>query len=134
MRRDDNNVAKEVMTMKGREETSRKAQTELDGQSAKRYERTPARTIARKEQRSMEKSRHDDRPRKEIISAKVSIIMLYACRLYLLHVAIVYVECDASNDEGDPYSRETRGQPEQNPVQCYRVDDDDVSIWRGIPS
>ena len=71
MRRDDNNVAKEVITTKG-EETSRKAQTEVDGQSAERSEKTSARTIARKEQRSLEKWRHGDRSRTGIGSAKVS--------------------------------------------------------------
>ena len=33
----------------GREETSRKAQTEVDGQSAERFETTPARSKARTE-------------------------------------------------------------------------------------
>ena len=55
----------------GREETPRKAQTEMDGQSAKRYERTPARYKARTEQRSMEKGSHDHRLGKGIRSAKV---------------------------------------------------------------
>ena len=58
----------------GRTETSRKAQTEVDGQSAERYERTPARPKALTEQRSMEKCSHGDRPLKWIRSAKVSII------------------------------------------------------------
>ena len=41
------------------------------------------------------------------------MIMLYAYRLYLLHVTIVYVECDASNGEGDPYGR-ARQEASQN--------------------
>ena len=56
----------------GREETSRKAQTEVDGQSAERFETTPARSKARTEPRSMEKGSHGDRPRTGIRSAKVS--------------------------------------------------------------
>ena len=44
----------------GWEETSRKAQTEVDGQSAERYERTPARYKARTELRSLEKGNHGD--------------------------------------------------------------------------
>ena len=48
MRRDDKNVAKQVNDEGGREETSRKAQTEVDGQSAEQYQRTPARSKARK--------------------------------------------------------------------------------------
>ena len=47
----------------GREETSRKAQTELDGQSADRFETTPARFKPRTEPRSMEKGNRDDRLR-----------------------------------------------------------------------
>ena len=49
----------------------RKAQTEVDGQSAKRYETTPARYNARTEPRSLEKCSHGDRPRKGIRSEKV---------------------------------------------------------------
>ena len=56
----------------GRAETSRKAQTEVDGQSAERFETTPARSKARTEPRSMEESSHGDRPRTGIRSAKVS--------------------------------------------------------------
>ena len=41
----------------GREETSRKAQTEVDGQRAERFETTPARPIARSAKVSM--SEHD---------------------------------------------------------------------------
>ena len=40
----------------GREETSRKAQTEVDGQSAERYETTPAQSKARTEQRAWRKA------------------------------------------------------------------------------
>ena len=40
-----------------------KAQTEVDGQSAGRLETTPVRSKARTEPRSMEESRHGDRPR-----------------------------------------------------------------------
>ena len=56
----------------GREETSRKAQTEVDGPSAERFETTPARSKARTEPRSMEKGNHGDRPWTGIRSAKVS--------------------------------------------------------------
>ena len=56
----------------GREETSRKSQTEVDGQSAGRSETTPARPRARTEPISMEKGNHGDRPRTGIRSAKVS--------------------------------------------------------------
>ena len=51
-----------------REETPRQALTEVDGQSAGRYERSKACT----EQRSLEKCRHGYRPQKRIRSAKVS--------------------------------------------------------------
>ena len=44
----------------GREETSRKAQTEVDGQSAERFETTPARSKARTELRSMEQGNRGD--------------------------------------------------------------------------
>ena len=57
----------------GSEETSRKAQTEVDGQSVvtvERFETTPARSKARTEPRSMEKGSHGDRPRTGIRSAK----------------------------------------------------------------
>ena len=71
------NVAKEVTFNSnndegGREKTSRKAQTEVDGQSEERYERTPGRYKARTEQRNLGKCSHGDRPRKGIRSAKVS--------------------------------------------------------------
>ena len=56
----------------GREETSMKAQTEVDGQSAKRSETTPALSRARTEPRGMAKGNHGDRPRTGIRSAKVS--------------------------------------------------------------
>ena len=59
----------------GWEETSRKAQTEVDGQSVKRHERTSARTKACTERRSMEKWSHGERPRKTIRSAKVSKVI-----------------------------------------------------------
>ena len=55
----------------GREETSRKAQTEVDGQSAEQFETTPGQPKARTESRSMEKGNHGDRPRTGIRSAKV---------------------------------------------------------------
>ncbi len=55
----------------GREETSRKAQTEVDGLNAERFETTPARPKARTEPIHMEESSHDDRPRTGIRSAKV---------------------------------------------------------------
>ena len=47
----------------GREETSRKAQTAVDGPSVERFETTPARSKARTEPRSMEKGSHGERPR-----------------------------------------------------------------------
>ena len=56
----------------GREETSRKAQTEVDGHSAERSETTPARSITCTEPRSMVNGNHGDRPRTGIRSAKVS--------------------------------------------------------------
>ena len=55
----------------GREETSRKAQTEVGGQSAERSQTTPARPKADPESRRMEKGNHGDRPRTGIRSAKV---------------------------------------------------------------
>ena len=55
----------------GREETSRKAQTEVDGPSAERIETTPARSKADTEPRRMAKGNHGDRPRTGIRSAKV---------------------------------------------------------------
>ena len=55
----------------GREETLRKAQTEVDGPSAERFKTTPARHKADTEPRSMEKGSHGDRPRTGIRSAKV---------------------------------------------------------------
>ena len=64
MRREDTNVAKQVNNNEGgREETSRKAQTEVDGQSAELSETTPARPRARTEPRRMEEGNHGDRPR-----------------------------------------------------------------------
>ena len=54
-----------------REETSWKAQTEVDGPSAERSETTQARPKARPEPRRMAKSNHGDRPRTGIRSAKV---------------------------------------------------------------
>ena len=73
MRREDTNVAKEVTTMKvgGKKDTSRKAQTEVDGQSAERFETTPALSMALTEPRSMKKDSHGDRLRTGIRSAKV---------------------------------------------------------------
>ena len=55
----------------GREETSKKAQTEVDGPSAERFETTPARPKAVTEPRRMEKGNHGDRPRTGIRSTKV---------------------------------------------------------------
>ena len=56
----------------GRKETSWKAQTEVDGPSAERFETTPGRPKARTEPRNMEESSHGDRPRTGIRSTKVS--------------------------------------------------------------
>ena len=56
----------------GREETSRKAHTVVDGQSAERFETPPARPKALTGPSSMEKGNHGDRPRTGIRSAKVS--------------------------------------------------------------
>ena len=64
-----------------REETSRKAQTEVDGQSAERYERTSAPYKACTEPRSLEKDSHGDRLRTGIRSAKVSTYSVEVCRL-----------------------------------------------------
>ena len=55
----------------GREETSRRAQTEVDGPSAERFETTPARPKTRPEPRMTEKGNHGDRPRPGIRSANV---------------------------------------------------------------
>ena len=55
----------------GREETSRKAQTEVDGPSAERSQTTSARPKAGTEPRRMEKGNHGDRHRTGIRSAKV---------------------------------------------------------------
>ena len=60
----------------GREETSGKAQTEVDGQSAERFETTPARSKARTELRITEKGSHGDRPRTGIKSAKASEVSI----------------------------------------------------------
>ena len=46
----------------GREETSRKGQTEVDGRNAERFETTLARPKARTEPRRTEKGSHGDRP------------------------------------------------------------------------
>ena len=77
MRREDTNVAKHVTTMKvggkrprGRQ-LCRKAQTEVDGPSAERFETTPARPKADTEPRRMAKGNHGDRPRTWIRSAQV---------------------------------------------------------------
>ena len=56
----------------GREETSRKTQSEVGGHSAERSETPQARSKALTEPISMEESSHDDRPRTWIRSAKVS--------------------------------------------------------------
>ena len=56
----------------GREETLMKSQTEVDGQSAERYETTPVQCKARTEPRSMEKVSLGDRLRTGLRSAKVS--------------------------------------------------------------
>ena len=72
MRREYTNAAKHVTTNDGgREETSRKAQTEVDGASVERFDTTPARLKARTEPRRMEKGNHGDRPRTGIRSTKV---------------------------------------------------------------
>ena len=71
--RKDTNVAKKITTMKvGGKRPPRKAQSEVDGQSAMHYERTPTRTKSRTEPRSMEKGCRGDRPRTGIRSAEVS--------------------------------------------------------------
>ena len=49
----------------------------MDGQSAKRFERTPARSQARAEQRSLEKCSHGDRPTTGIRSENVSKHVLW---------------------------------------------------------
>ena len=73
MRREDKKVAMEIATMKvGGKRPPRKAQNEEDGQSAMRYERTPTRTKARTEPRSMEKGCRGNRPRTGIRPAEVS--------------------------------------------------------------
>ena len=54
----------------GREETSRKAHTEVDGPSAERFETTSARPKADTEPRRMAKGNHGDPPRTWIRSAK----------------------------------------------------------------
>ena len=72
MRREDTNVAASNNNEGGREDTSRNAQTEVDGQSAELSETTPARPRARTEPRRMEEGNHGDRPRTGIRSAKVS--------------------------------------------------------------
>ena len=56
----------------GREETSRKARSEMDGQNAERSETTPARPRLRTEPRRMEEDNHGDRPRTGIRSTTVS--------------------------------------------------------------
>ena len=56
----------------GREETSRKAQTEVDGPSAERSETAQARPRPRTQPRRMEEGNHGDPPRTGIRSAKVS--------------------------------------------------------------
>ena len=58
----------------GREETSRKAQTEVDGQSVELSETTPARPRARTEPRSMKNGNHGDRPPTGMRSANVSTV------------------------------------------------------------
>ena len=55
----------------GREETSRKAQTDVDGPSAERFETTSARPKSHTEPRRMAKGNHGDRPWTGIRSAKV---------------------------------------------------------------
>ena len=60
----------------GREDTSRKAQTEVDGPSAERSQKTPARPKAGTEPRRMEKGNHGDRPRTGIRSANVTKVTI----------------------------------------------------------
>ena len=94
MRREDTNVAKQVTTMKvggkrieeGPDQTM--AQTEVDGQSAERFETTPAQSKAHTEPRSMEKCSHGNRPRTGIRSAKVSINMAYIYSLNIHYCTI----------------------------------------------
>ena len=66
----------------GREETSWKAQTEVDGPSAERSETTQARPNARPEPRRMAKVNHGDRPRTGIRSAKVRKDTQFVCTVY----------------------------------------------------
>ena len=64
MRREDTNVENEMTTNKvgGKRPRLIRAQIEVDAQSAKRFETTPARSKASTEPRSMEKGSHGDRP------------------------------------------------------------------------
>ena len=65
MRRYDKNVAKEITTMKVGWKIPR-GSTDVDGLSAKRHERTSARSKGRTKQRILEKCRLGDRSRKGI--------------------------------------------------------------------
>ena len=74
------------------------AQTEVDGQSAERFETTPARSKARTEPRSMEKGNHGDRPRSLIGSAKVSKCQHVPCTgpLHFSHITVMSMTFDLS--------------------------------------
>ena len=77
MKREETNLCKASNNNEGgREETSRKTQTEVDGQSAELSETTPARPRARTEPRRMEEGNHGDRHRTGICHLSGS------CELY----------------------------------------------------
>ena len=77
----------------GREETLRKAQTEVDGPSAERFETTPARPKARTEPRRMEKGDHGDRLRIGIRSAKVRNMCNKWTGLHHIYLVIISTSC-----------------------------------------
>ena len=66
-------------------------QTEVDGQSAARFEIAPTRSKARTEPRSMEKGNHGDRPRSEIGPAKVNKCQHVPCPgpLHFSHITVM---------------------------------------------
>ena len=86
----------------GREETSRKAQTEVDGPSAERFETTPAQPKAGTEPRRMEKGNHGDQPRTGIRSAKVRKRTHYHM-LYYLTCIYIRAGTNTPSDEYDSY-------------------------------
>ena len=101
MRRDDTNVAREVttMTVGVKRRRGRSRLRCMDGQSAERYERTPARFKARTEPINMEEGSHGDRPRKGIRSAKVIISyhQSYALSIYLASHIQMFVPISFQN-------------------------------------